>query len=140
MEFRVYRNSGRTPPCEEAEKKEIAITETVHCRTPEEYDSKKKKYMYPWLSVGKNHRTNKNGYICRDMETIERWFVRISSIKDLMEFSKKYGNVTVGFEFSNVFNKYSKKFIGGCNHKTPFIKINDAEIGSSWKYPVRDFE
>lgn len=42
MDFRVYRNSGRTPPCEEAEKREIAITETVHCRTPEEYDRKKK--------------------------------------------------------------------------------------------------
>lgn len=112
MKFIISRTSewGDSSPCEEAKKEIVWVTEESPCLSPNEYD----RYgsSYPWLSVGKNHRVSPDGHIRRDVPRAE-WVVNVDSIEDLMELSKKYGELIVS-------NKLSKKELA------PNIEIYDA--------------
>ena len=95
MKFIISRTSewGDSSPCAEAKEETIWVTEDNKCSSFEEYD---RVYLnrIPWLSVGKNHRISSNGHIQRDVKQTE-WVVDINSIEDLLELSKKYGELII---------------------------------------------
>lgn len=113
MKFIISRTSewGDSSPCAEAKEETIWITEDNKCSSFEEHDR-----IYsnrtPWLSVGKNHRISSNGHIQRDVEQTE-WVVDINSIEDLLELSKKYGELIISTQL------YPWKI-------APYIEIYDA--------------
>lgn len=95
MKFIITRTSewGDSSPCAEAKEETVWVTEENKCSSFEEYNR-----MYPsrtpWLSIGKNHRISSNGSIQRDVEQTE-WVVDINSIEDLLDLSKKYGELII---------------------------------------------
>lgn len=99
MKFIITRTSdwGDSSPCAEAKKEKIWVTEDDKCLSFEEHDR-----VYPnrapWLSVGENHRISSNGHIQRDVEQTE-WVVDINSIEDLLDLSKKYGELIISAQF-----------------------------------------
>lgn len=112
MKFIISRTSewGDSSPCAEAKKETIWITEDNKCPSFEEYN-RAYSDRTPWLSVGKNHRISSNGHIQRDVEQTE-WVVDINSIEDLLELSKKYGELII----------YTQLFPGEI---APYIEIYD---------------
>lgn len=95
MKFIITRTSewGNSSPCAEAKEETIWVTEDNKCSSFEEHD-RVSSNRTPWLSVGKNHRISSNGHIQRDVERTE-WVVDINSIEDLLELSKKYGELII---------------------------------------------
>jgi hypothetical protein len=99
MRFIISRTSewGDSSPCAEAKKDTIWVTEEDKCSSFEEYD-RRHPDRTSWLSVGKNHRISSNGHIQRDVERLE-WVIDINSIEDLLELSKKYGEIIISNQF-----------------------------------------
>ena len=98
MKFIIKRTSGlaNSSPCVEAKEEQVVRIETrTPFHSPEEFD---KKFAYregSWLSVGTNHRIDKNGYICRDCEMMNVWTIEINSIEELIALSRKYGEIII---------------------------------------------
>lgn len=82
--------------CDEAKRDSIVRVETRTCFSPEEFDERFGKSKGKWLSVGKNHRVDENGWITRDNGMIDVWSVEINTLDELMEFCEKYGDVVIG--------------------------------------------
>lgn len=96
MKFIVTRTSGwKDSPCEEAKRDSIVRVETRTLCSPEEFDAKFSNREGKWLSVGSNHRVDKNGWITRDNGTIDVWSVEINNLDELMEFCNKHGDVVI---------------------------------------------
>lgn len=81
--------------CDEANRDTIVRVETRTCRSPEEFDARFSKQEGKWLSVGKNHRVNEEGWITRDNGAIDVWSVELDTLDELMEFCEKYGEVVI---------------------------------------------
>ena len=98
MKFTVSRASewnDNNAPCEEAKRDSIVRVETRTLCSPEEFDEKFARREGKWLSVGTNHRINKDGYITRDNGMVEVWTVEINTLEELMEFYDKYGSIII---------------------------------------------
>ena len=108
MKFIIKRTSGRgnSSPCVEAKEEQVVRTETRTLHSPEEFD---KKFAYregSWLSVGTNHRIDKNGYICRDCEMMDVWTIEINSIEELIALSRKYGEIIITDHYLDINDMY----------------------------------
>lgn len=81
-------------PCDEAILSTIPHVQTLTLESPEEFDLK-----HPmaggWFNRGTNHRVNKNGYITRDIGTIDVWTIEINSVDELMDFYHKHGELVI---------------------------------------------
>lgn len=93
MKFSIRRTSTWTDerPCDEATQEIVVLVDE---RTVD--DPKKLNGIgtpQEWVEHGKNHRVE-NGHIKRDLERIG-WTVKLNSLKDLVEFSKKYGELII---------------------------------------------
>ncbi len=110
MKFIITRTSewggDDNSPCEEAKRSQIVKVETRTLRTPEEFDKKFATREGAWLSVGTNHRIGRNGYICRDREMMDVWTIEVNSIEELIELSRKYGEIIVADHYSNSNDEY----------------------------------
>ena len=98
MKFIVSRTSiwdNDVSPCEDAKRDSIIRVQTRIFHTPEEFDAKFAKTEGRWLSIGTNHRVNKNGHITRDNGTIDVWMVEFNTLEDLVGFCNKYGDVVI---------------------------------------------
>lgn len=100
MKFIVERASrggcdGKQMPCEGAYLGSIIHVETRTLHTPEEFDAKFSHFEGKWISVGTNHRINKDGWITRDKGTVMVWFIEINTIDELIEFCNKNGDVVI---------------------------------------------
>lgn len=97
MKFKISRTSdwGENQPCEEAFKgKYIYVDE----RSVD--DASKLKYrdaQNDWYSNGSNHRIE-NGHIKRDFMQ-DGWMIKVNSIKQLIDFVSKYGDVVISTHF-----------------------------------------
>lgn len=109
MKFIVRRTSiwnEEESPCEEAKRDSIPYVESYGFRTPEEYDkSNHMKREGSWLSVGTNHRLNKDGHITRDKGIQDVWSIEINSIEELIEFVNKYGEIVVQDAFCSEYKE-----------------------------------
>lgn len=109
MKFIITRTSewdDDCSPCEEAKRSQVVRVETRTLRTPEEFDKKFAAREGAWLSVGTNHRTGKDGYICRDREMMDVWTVEVNSIEELIALSRKYGEIIVGNHYLSSNDEY----------------------------------
>ena len=94
MKFIVSKTSlwdDDEPPCQEAFRGKCL---RVDCRS---VDSPKKLNCMTedeWYAEGTNHRTE-DDYICRDMDEIDCWFIKINSLKQLTKFIDEYGGVVI---------------------------------------------
>ena len=98
MKFTVRRASkwhDEDICCDEAKRDSIIRVETRTLRSPEEFDAKFSCLEGKWLSVGKNHRINEDGYITRDHGMIDVWSVEINTLDELIEFITRYGDVVI---------------------------------------------
>lgn len=98
MKFIITRTSDYgddNSPCEEAKRSQVVKVETRTLRTPEEFDKKFAAREGTWLSIGTNHRIGRDGYICRDREMMNVWTIEVNSIEELIELSRKYGEIIV---------------------------------------------
>lgn len=98
MKFIVRRTSiwdKEKSPCEDAKRDSIVRVETRTLYTPEEFDERYAHREGKWLSVGTNHRVNKEGYITRDNGMIDVWSVEINTLEELTEFCGKYGSIVI---------------------------------------------
>lgn len=106
MKFIVDRTSewgdGKSP-CEEAKRDSVPYVESYNYRTPEEYDkiNPMRRREGNWLSVGTNHRLNKEGCITRDRGMQDVWSIEINSIDELIEFVNKYERIVIQDDFSS---------------------------------------
>ena len=90
-----YGCDGEQTPCDGAYLGSIIRVETRTLHTPEEFDDKFSKFEGKWISIGTNHRINKNGWITRDRGTVMVWFIEINTIDELIEFCNKNGDVVI---------------------------------------------
>ena len=99
MKFVISRTSlwdASKCPCEEAKRDSVTREETYRFHTPEEYDKYHvMRHEGNWLSIGTNHRVNKNGYITRDNGMMDVWSIEINSLEELIEFVDKYGEIVI---------------------------------------------
>lgn len=98
MKFIVSRTSdyrANIKPCEEAKMESIVMVETRNFKSILEFDATFGDREGKWLSIGENHRFDKNGYIARDNGLIDVWTIEVNSLEELMDFVGKYGNVVV---------------------------------------------
>lgn len=99
MNYIIKRSSvwdEETPPCEKAYNIELLRWE---CRTvsEEEFDRKFSASEGTWRSKGSNHKVDERGYVLRSHPD-ETWVVDISSIEELIEFSREYGQLVFSCE------------------------------------------
>lgn len=111
MKFRVTRASvygDGVQPCEEAKSGQMKVIDERGVDDPSKIPNGE-----DWYARGTNHRVE-NGHIKRDLGFRTAWFVDIGSLKDLMAFIDKYGDVVVSRTYSD--------------GTTPEIKIYDDYI------------
>lgn len=89
----IWRDEGA--PCDEAKRDSIVRVETRTLHSPEEFDDRFACREGKWLSVGSNHRVNKNGWITRDNGMIDVWSVEINTLDELIGFCEKYGDIVI---------------------------------------------
>lgn len=108
MKFIITRTSewGDSSPCAEAKRDRVVRVESRTFRSPEEYDKKFAAREGAWLSVGTNHRIDRDGYICRDREMMDLWTIEINSIEELVALSRKYGEIIVADYYLNANDEY----------------------------------
>ena len=108
MKFIIERTSGRgnSSPCVEAKEEQVVRTETRTLHSPEEFDKKFAGREGSWLSVGTNHRIDRNGYICRDREKMDVWTIEIDSIEELIALSRKYGEIIITDHYLDINDMY----------------------------------
>ena len=109
MKFIIKRTSGRanSSPCVEAKEEQVVRIETrTPFHSPEEFDKKFADREGSWLSVGTNHRIDKNGYICRDCEMMNVWTIEINSIEELIALSRKYGEIIITDHYLDINDMY----------------------------------
>ena len=104
MKFIIRRTSvwGNSSPCAEAKEEQVVETETRTLHSPEEFDKKFADREGSWLSVGTNHRIDRNGYICRDRKKMNVWTIEINSIEELIALSRKYGEIIITDHYLNI--------------------------------------
>lgn len=88
-------------PCKEAKKGLFPCWDTRSCS--EEYFNNS--FTESWRSRGKNH-TKVGKYITRQLEDIEKWYIEIETLDDLIKLQKKYGDLIIK---SYLFDKYKGK-------------------------------
>lgn len=77
-------------PCKEAKKGLFPYWHTITCS--EEYFNNS--CTESWRSKGKNH-TKVGKYITRQLEDIEKWYIEIETLDDLIKLQKKYGDLII---------------------------------------------
>ena len=92
MKFIISRTSNwsdeESPCCEAVREPHVRIDE----RTVDNPDKLNQGPEY-WYKLGQNHRVE-NGHIKRDFP-YEAWSIEISSLEELLEFTKRYGRVII---------------------------------------------
>jgi hypothetical protein len=98
MDFIITRTSiydADDKPVEEAFKKSVEYWHTRTC-TEEEFNRKFSEREGLWKSKGKNHKITEKGYITRQEENKEMWFISLKNFEQLKNFIEKYGNIIIG--------------------------------------------
>lgn len=98
-----YNDANR--PCKEAVKKKVPNYEHRTFKSFEEHDAKLGRHFGTWLSKGTEHKVDNTG-ISRRLEDTEEWVVRISSLKQLQDFIKEYGDVIVDEDSIIIYDSY----------------------------------
>lgn len=98
MKYKVSRTSGscmdEKQPCEEAFQEPYTYIEVRAVKSFEEFDKLFAEDEGKWMSEGKNHCVNKEGYIQREYHNYDNgWFIEVNSLEDLMNFNEKYGDI-----------------------------------------------
>lgn len=109
MKFIITRTSewdDSSSPCAEAKRSQVVRVETRTLRTPEEFDKKFAAREGTWLSVGSNHRTGRDGYICRDREMMDVWTIEVNFIEELVALSRKYGEIIIANHYLSSNDEY----------------------------------
>lgn len=105
MIFKISRTSSyydETPPCDKAFKTTFPRFDIRTCSEEEYNETRREK----WQERGKNHTVLSNGHISRQLEDIEGWGIEINSLEELLELSKKYGEIIVSCDAKNVLEIY----------------------------------
>lgn len=95
MRFVVSRTSlwsDETAPCEEAKRVKVVRVDERTADDPAKIPSAKGKSEW-WYEAGRNHRVE-NGRIRRDFDD-NAWVINIRSLKDLVGFCRKHGNLVL---------------------------------------------
>lgn len=104
MKFQISRTSlYLNRPCEEAIKGTYIPVDRRTFKTPEEHDAR-----FPhmrWSSNGSNHRIVE-GNIERDMPPASCWLLEISDLQQLIELSKKYGDLVFSPDRIEIYDGY----------------------------------
>lgn len=93
-----------SPPCEEAIVKTFPNIDERTFGSPEEFDNRFGQGS--WLSVGTNHMIVPGKGISRVIGTSQKWVVKISNLKQLQLFIKKYGRVVVDEDTITIYDDY----------------------------------
>ncbi len=94
MKFVITRTSAfKESPCPEAFKSEYIYVDRRLVDDPAKIEWYGGKTDW-WYEEGVNHRVE-NDQICRDMGLRAEWVVEINSLKDLLDFKKKYGRLVI---------------------------------------------
>lgn len=103
MEFMVSRTSiwsGDKQPCDESYRKEYIPIDVRTVGRPEDIPFYRGKSDW-WYDEGINHKVNEIGYIERELEPRNGWFIEIKSLEELLKFKDKYGNIIIRDSYQN---------------------------------------
>jgi len=107
MKFEISRTSAwEVKPCPEAFKMRIP---NWHIRTvtEEEYNKRfAEREGGPWREKGTKHQITKEGYIKRQEGQKSVWGVEIDDLKQLIAFSKKYGDLIFSGSSIEIYDDY----------------------------------
>lgn len=93
-------------PCKEAFRHKIPNWVIRTC-SEEEYNKRfAKNEGGLWRARGTNHQTTKEGYIKRQDGMKECWGININSIDQLIELSKKYGELIFDEDEIEIYDDY----------------------------------
>ena len=102
MRFKISRVSewrSDVVPCVEAKLEDCVMLDIRTLKSPEEYDSRFGN-SGTWLSKGRNHCINKDGFIQREFDSKD-WFIYIDTLEELIKFKHKYGDIIIRNSYSN---------------------------------------
>lgn len=105
MEFVVSRVSlwdDDTPPCDGAYKK---LTPVRELRTISSFEAFEDKFGESFLALGTNHVVTKEG-IVRYHSPRLKWTVKFTSLKQLIEFTNKYGDIILNDGSITIYDDY----------------------------------
>lgn len=80
-------------PCDEAKEEALTPLDYRTVRTLE--DAKKKIWYKDWLQGGANHREEGGIVVCDKKEKEKQWVLEINTLKELMDFQSKYGEIVI---------------------------------------------
>ena len=98
MKFEIIRSSswGENIPCDEAKK--VKATYLDYRTAPTLAIAKNKSWGEEFFAKGENHRKTKDmgiNMVVRDLEEEDIWVLDFVSIKELIGFSDKYGELII---------------------------------------------
>lgn len=108
MFYKVSRASyysDTNPPCDDAVLKSFPYYESRAFSSFELFDKVRGKLEGAWLSKGTEHKVTEDG-ISRRLFDFEKWVIRITSLKQLQEFIKKYGKVIIDEDSIIIYDAY----------------------------------
>jgi len=95
MKYIIERTSlnhhNKKKPCEEAVRYSCEVWDARKC-TEEQFNATSSRTANRWKSMGKNHKTIKNG-IKRQLDNRMRWVVEINTLDELNKFAEKHREV-----------------------------------------------
>lgn len=92
MKFKISRTSTCcNQPCIEAKKEKCMRVDERTVDSPDKLNVENDREN--WFKKGTNHRIE-NGHIKRDIED-EDWFIEVNTLKDLIKFQEKYGDIII---------------------------------------------
>ncbi len=80
-------------PCDEARQEELTPLDYRTVKTLEE--AKGKIWYKDWLESGENHREENGVVVCDKKEKTTQWVIEIYTLKELIEFQGKYGEIVI---------------------------------------------
>ena len=105
MIFEITKTSSwdySNPPCDGCIPIKITRVDTRTLGSAEAFDKIHGKTQGTWLSMGTNHRFNKDGYITRDLGEWDSWGIEINTLEELMAFKERVGEeLVIGRSWNN---------------------------------------
>lgn len=106
MEFLVNRVSlwdDEVPPCDGAYKELVPVLDR---RTSKSFKDFEVRNGESFLKFGTNHRVTEGGGIIRDLPPVLKWKIKITSLKQLTEFTKTYGDIILKDSSITIYDDY----------------------------------
>ena len=106
MKFRISRTSmyREEKPIPEAQEDTYTRVDERTFKSAEEHDARFGTF-HKWHSTGENHRVTPIG-IARDFPNQPCWSIEINSLEDLVELSKKYGQLVLDKDEIEIYDSY----------------------------------